>query len=235
MDRGIMSKVIAIFILLYLFTGTVSQAQMKISGADVKELVYKKVAKYLKKNESRNNVHYFSEIQPSINDSNNVSMFYFHSGTYTIHAPVGHVWNTCITTSPANLWKGKMLALSCVYSNNSDKIFYCGDEQFDNLELDQIYFINLRIMRLFNVAAALLTTKIDDVDKIMEFTYIKGNKSIGKQTVRLIETNDSETKIVHETFYKSGSKFRDKKLYPHFHQIAITNLHQKIDAYSTVK
>jgi len=164
-----------------------------------------------------------------------MSRFYFHRGTYIINAPVGQVWNTCMTTSPANLWKGKMLGLSCVYSNNSDKISYRNDQDFDRLEVHQVYFINLRMIRLFNVAAALITTKIDDNEKIMEFTYIKGNKSTGKQTVRLVETNDGETKIVHETFYRSGSKFRDKRLYPRFHQIAITDLHQKIRMYSTEK
>jgi hypothetical protein len=230
-----MSKVNIIFILLYFFTGPVLQAQMPISDADAEKLGFKKVVKYLKKNESRNNLHYFSDIQPSVSDSNNLSRFYFHSGTYTIKAPVGKVWNTCMTTSPANLWKGKMLGLSCVYSKNSDKIFYRSDLQFDALELHQIYFVNLRIMRLFNAAAALMITKIDDDEKLMEFTYIKGNKSTGKQTVRLFETNDGETKILHYTLYQSGSKFRDKRLYPHFHQIAITDLHGKIDVYSTVK
>ena len=230
-----MSKINVLSVLLCLFNGTVSQAQMSLSDADAEKLGYKKVVKYLKKNESRNNLHYFSEIQPSVNDSADMSRFYFHRGTYTIHAPVGQVWHTCMTASPANLWKGKMLGLSCVYSANSDKISYRGDQQFDMPELHQIYFINLRMMRLFNVAAALMTTRIDDNEKLLEFTYIEGNKSTGKQTVRLVETGDGETEIVHETFYRSGSKFRDKRLYPRFHQIAITDLHEKIEAYSTVE
>ena len=228
-----MSKINIIFILL--FFGAVLQAQVPICEADAQKLGYKKVVKYLKKNESLNNLYYFSEIQPSINDSNNLGRFYFHNANFTINAPIWKVWKTCMTTSPANLWKGKMLGLSFVYSNNSDKMFYCGDQQFDTLELNQIYFINLRIMHVFNVAVALMITKIDADEKIMEFTYIEGNKSIGKQTMRLLETNDSETKIVHETFYTSGSKFRDKRLYPRFHQIAITDLHEQIDVYSTVK
>ena len=228
-------KISALLILLYFFNATVAQAQMPISDVDAKKLGYKKVVKYLKKNESRNNLHYFSDIQPSINDSNDMSRFYFHRGTYSINAPVRQVWNTCITVSPAKLWKGKMLGLSCVYSNHSDKIFYREDIPCDTLELNQIFFINLRIMRVFNVAAALVTTKIDYDENFMEFTYIKGNKCTGRQTVRFVETNGNETKIVHETFYSSGSKFRDKRLYPRFHQIAISDLHKKIEMYSTVK
>ena len=234
-DLRNMSKANIIFILIYLLPCTVSKAQMPISETDAKKLIYKKVEKYLKKKEVRDNFHYFSEIKPSINDTNDLSGYCFHCGTYTVNAPIEQVWNTCMNTSPEKLWNGKMLRLSCIYSNHSDKIYYSGNQQFEALELDQIYFINLRMMRLFNIAAALITTKIDDDEKCMEFTYIEGNKSTGKQTVRLIETDDGETKIVHETFYKSGSKLRDKRFYPRIHQIAITDLHEKIYVYSTEK
>jgi len=221
-----------IFMLLFFAAGTDLQAQMPISEAETQKFVFKKVVRYLEK-VLQNGLQYFSEIQPSINDNNDLSAFHYHSATYRINAPVVQVWHACMTTSPAKLWEGKMLGLSCVYSNNSDKIFYHDDVQFDAPELHQIYFINLRIMRLFNVAAALMTTKIDGDENFMEFTYIKGNKSAGKQTVRLVETGDGATQIIHETFYTSGSKFRDKKLYPRFHQMAITDLHEKIDRYSS--
>jgi len=223
-----------IFMLLVFASGSGLQAQMPISEADAQKFGFKKVVKYLEK-ALQNGLNYFSEIQPSVKDGNDLSAFHFHSATYRINAPVGQVWNTCMTTSPVKLWEGKMLGLSCVYSSNSDKIFYRDDTQFDAPELHQIYFINLRIMRLFNVAAALMTTKIDGDENFMEFTYIEGNKSTGKQTVRLVATGDGATQIVHETFYASGSKFRDKRLYPRFHQIAITDLHEKIDRYSNVE
>jgi len=223
-----------IFTLLYFAAGSDLQAQMPICEAEIQKFGFKKVVRYLEK-ALQNGLNYFSEIQPSVKDGNDLSTFHFHSATYRIDAPVGQVWNACMTTSPVKLWEGKMLGLSCVYSNNSDRIFYRDDIQFDTPELHQIYFINLRIMRLFNVAAALMTTKIDDDENCMEFTYIEGNKSTGKQTVRLVETSDGATQIVHETFYTSGSKFRDKRLYPRFHQIAITDLHEKIDMYSNAK
>ena len=223
-----MPKINILTVILFLFVAVGSYAQMPISDADTEKLGYKKIIKYLEKR----NLIYFSEIQPSISNSNDLNAFFLHNATYTVNAPVERVWNTCTTTSPANLWKGKTLGLSCVYSKNSDKIFYCDGQQFDILELNQIYFINLRIMRLFNIAAALITTNIDYDEKLLEFTYIEGNKSTGKQTVRLVATNDNETEIIHNTLYKSDSKFRDKRLYSRFHQISITDLHKKIDMYS---
>ena len=200
---------------------------MSISNVDTKELGYKKVVRYFK-NTSRNNVHYFSDIQPSVNDSSDLSQFYFHSGTYTINAPIQEIWNACIYTSPTKLWHGKMLKLSCIYNGNSNRIFYRNYQEFDPLEHNQIYFINLRLMRMFNIAAALIATKIDSDKKLIEFTYIEKNKSIGKQVISFIEEGDAETKIIHDTFYRSKSKFRDKKLYPKFHQKAITELHENI-------
>ena len=226
-----MSKINLFFVVIHFFICIdVLQAQMPISKVDQKELVYKKVIKYLK-NISRSYIH-FSDIQPSVNDSSDLSRFYLHSGTYIVNAPVQQTWDACIFTPPTELWHGKILELSCIYNGNSDRVFYRSDQQFDSLEHHQIYFINLRLIRLFNVAAALITTKIDADNNLIEFTYIKGNKSTGKQVIRLVGTGDAETKIIHDTYYQSKSKFRDKRLYSRFHQKAITELHQKIDFYS---
>ena len=225
------SKTFLLFIVGCLFFNINLQAQMLVSNVDTKQLGYKKVAKYLKK-KSKENIVYFSDIRPSVNDSSDFSPFCFHSGSYIVHAPIQQTWNTCILESPAKLWNSKMLGLSCVYNANSDTIFYRLSQHFDTLGLNQIYFINLRILRLFNVAAALIITKIDYDQKLIEFTYVEGNKSIGRQILRLVETGESETKIVHDTFYRSNSDFRDKRLYSRFHQIAITGLHKRIDEYS---
>ena len=208
--------------------GTVLQSQIRISDIETEKLIHKKVLKYLNKS----NYCFFNELQPSVNENSDLSMFYVHHAIYTVFAPIENIWNTCMFVSPTNLWKGKILDLSFVYNNNSDKLSYKNDQNFDSLEINQIYFINLHIMHLFNVAAALITTKIDYEEKVLEFTYIKGNKSIGKQIVRLIVDNENETKIIHDTYYKSDSKFRDKRLYPRFHQKSITDLHKKIDLYS---
>ncbi|MCL2072570.1 MAG: hypothetical protein FWH18_01500 [Marinilabiliaceae bacterium] len=217
------AKLILSFV-LYLFVNTLSTAQMSLSSVNKEKLEYKKVIKYIKKLDSR----YFYEIQPSINDSTDMSTFFFHNASFAINAPIDRVWNTCIYSSPSQLWKGKTIGLSFIYNKNSDNIFYHTDQQFDTLEINQIYFLNLLIIPTVNIAAALITTKIDPYEKVIEFTYIEQNKSIGKQILRLIPISDNETEIIHDTFYKSGSKFRDKKLYPIFHQKAITDLHKKI-------
>jgi hypothetical protein len=220
--NSIFVKTIVLFLLFYPFGTAVSSNQKQVSDTNAK------VVKYLNKID----VCCFSEVKPSVNDSSDLSVFNFHTTTYTINAPFEQVWNTCMFGSPTNLWQGKTLRLSGVYSEESDRLFSHDNQQPDSLELNQIYFISIRIMRLINLTAALKTTQIDHDENFIEFTYVDGNKAIGKQTVRLIAIDDNETKIVHDTFYKSNSKFRDKRLYPRFHQKAITDLHQKIDEYS---
>ena len=218
-------------IISIIFNVLAANAQTPISDADAKKVGFKKVVKYLKNVDLR----YFSEIQPSINENSDLSAFHFHSAIYTVNAPVERVWNTCLWGSPANLWKGKTLGLGCVYSNGSDKIYYRDHSYFEKPELNQIYFLNINILRLSNIAAALIITDINYNENSIEFTYIKGNKAIGKQTLRLISRGANETQIIHDTYYKSSSKFRDKRLYPIFHQKAISDLHKMIDKYATAE
>jgi hypothetical protein len=220
-------KSVVLILTQYFFVPTVSSAQTQMSDINESHVNYRKDIELLNKV----GINCFSEIQSSVNDSSDLGAFYFHTATYTINAPIEQVWNTCIFGSPTNLWKGKTLNLSAIYCNNSNLLYY-DEQQPDSLELNQVYFVNIRIMRRFKITATLKTTNIDHAEKLIEFTYIEGNKSNGKQILRLVAISDNETKLIHDTFYKSDSKFRDKRLYPPFHQKAITDLHKKIDLHS---
>ena len=224
-----MKKNLLTFVLFSLCVA--AQAQMQISEVDAKRLKHRKVAKYLNSDELKT-LQYFSEIQPSVSDSCDLSGFHFHRGLYIVNASVSDVWDVGVGASPVELWRGKMLALACIYEAGRGGLFYPDDEPHEPLELHQIYFINLRIMRMFNVAAALMVTKVDEGERVIEFTYIGGNTSVGRQTLRLVGLGDSETIIVHDTFYRSGSTLRDRRFYPRFHQIAITDLHKNLEMHA---
>lgn len=227
-----MFRIIFIISIIFFVKSFSIYAQTRISDIDTKKIHHKKVIKYLKNKELKKTT-YFSEITPSISDTTDLSVFYFHRGTYTIKTDINSVWHTCMTVSPSDLWKGKMVSLSCIYNSNSDKISYNENRLFDTLAVNQIYFLNLRVLSgLLNVVASLKVTKIDAKEKIIVFKYIKGNKSIGKQTLFLTDLGNNETLITHDTYFKSNSKFRDKRFYKHFHEIAITDLHKNIDKYS---
>ncbi|MDR2962425.1 MAG: hypothetical protein LBU90_02110 [Bacteroidales bacterium] len=207
-------------------------AQIPLSDFDKSAVKYKKINSYIREKQ-KHNVQYFSQIKPSVSSESDLSAYSFHTATYTINSPLETTWNACVQTSPAQLWNSGILKLGCIYNQNSNTLHYCATQEFFPLDVNQIYFINLRFLRVLNIAAALITTRIDPENKIIEFTYIEGNTSQGKQSMRLVQSGENETKIIHDTYFKSSSKFRDKRLYPTFHQKSIGDLHKNIDFFST--
>jgi hypothetical protein len=78
---------------------------------------------------------------------------------------------------------------------------------------------------LFNIPVAFEIITIDQKKQIMEISYIDNNKSLGKQTIQFFDNGDGSTKIVHLSYFKSESAFRDSFLYPHFHNKFIREFH----------
>jgi hypothetical protein len=58
--------------------------------------------------------------------------------------------------------------------------------------------------------------------------YLEGGASKGFQFIRLKEKEDGSTEVAHETFYKSQSDFRDKRLYPYLHGQVISEFHRNV-------
>ena len=83
-------------------------------------------------------------------------------------------------------------------------------------------------MGIYNLAVALEITKIDEQNKTIVFSYVNGGKSKGEQILHFITTADGYTEIIHETLFRSDSKFRDKVLYPFFHNKAINEFHRNM-------
>ena len=73
-------------------------------------------------------------------------------------------------------------------------------------------------------------TKISQENKLIEFTYGAENKSKGRQTLIFVD-NDSITQIIHQSFFYSGNKFRDKKLYPKYHEKCLNEFHENLKSH----
>jgi hypothetical protein len=107
-------------------------------------------------------------------------------------------------------------------------IFYKNDSIM-GVDIGQIYFLKLKLMLgIFNIPVAFEIITVDEDNKIIEFSYIEGNKSIGVQQVKFIDHGDDQTEIIHTSYYKSDSHFRDKWMYPHFHKIIINDFHRNM-------
>ncbi|HPW65444.1 MAG TPA: hypothetical protein PLY32_00390 [Salinivirgaceae bacterium] len=218
-----------IFIILILWTVPIKLlAQTQLSDISITNNCTKKTCKYVK-GYKKQGISLFSELEASLCDTASLNSYCVHVGKFYFDSSIDKVWENALISNPIDIWTGKILSLSFIYDKNNDKLYFPSDLQKNSLNTDQIYFINLRLLKgIFNLPTALKVTKIDEEHKIIEFTYLRGGKSEGKQLLQFIAKSDNETEIIHTTYYQSGSRFRDRNLYPFFHQRAIAELHSNV-------
>jgi hypothetical protein len=106
---------------------------------------------------------------------------------------------------------------------------YRSDHEYAELDTGQVFFVNLKLLRgIYNLAVGLEIITIDSQNKTIQFSYVKGGKSEGVQTIRFFETEEGSTKILHISEFRSNSHFRDKRLYPRFHKKFIYEFHENM-------
>jgi hypothetical protein len=79
---------------------------------------------------------------------------------------------------------------------------------------------------LKNLATAFEFTSIDKENKIIEFSYLKGNISMGKQRIQFYETTKGYTRILHTSYYRNSNVFRNYFFYPFFHTRTTHEFHR---------
>lgn len=195
------------------------------SDVDLERISQKKLKKSLVKTKLflASNLDNLAPTCPEINDSTH----YHHIYTTYIDAPIDSVWKAYNTISPSDVWQGKFTSFGFAYARNTGELFY-QDETFDHLEEGQIQFLSLRYMfGIFKLNIAHELIGIDTETKRLQFCYMQYGKSQGTQIITLEEEN-GQTKITHDTYYKSDSKFRDKRIYPFFHEKTVEELHAHV-------
>jgi len=139
------------------------------------------------------------------------------------------VWKTYQNTSPAESWNGSMISFGLLLSKSQNTVMYNNDKYYAGIDTGQVFYVNLRIMKgLYNLAVGLEIINIDHAQRSITFSYLKGGKSQGEQTIIFKPTKKGYTEIVHMTAFKSGSFIRDRYLYPYFHKIAINEFHRNM-------
>ncbi len=206
-----------------------ASAQVGLSEIKFRKKCTKKICNYVDSFKKRG-ISLFNQLEPSMYDTSSLSSFSTHVGYFFFDAPVEKVWKVASVSNPAEIWIGKILSLSFVYDKNCDKILFPSELCENSLSIEQIYFITLKYLKgMFVLPTALKVTKIDSDEKTIEFTYLRGGKSEGKQSLQFLAESDNKTQIIHTTYYHSGSRLRDRRLYPHFHQKAISELHENMN------
>lgn len=213
-------------ILLSIVAGTV-YAQSSISSVDLSQIKQNKVRKFIEEQQNQQ-IEYFSDLEVSVHQDDDLSNFMNFEKIFTVKAQSDIVWDAYKYSCQTDVWDINRVSVGMLFSKKSQAVFYA-DQDFYGLEKGQIYYLNLKILNgFYNLPVVFEIINIDYENKLFEFSYLKGGKAQGKQTIRFIDSGDGNTRIIHSSFVKSRSKIRDKYLYPFFHNKIINEFHSNM-------
>jgi hypothetical protein len=198
------------------------------STINLEEISERKVRQYIV-SRSIDQMQDFSMIQSSWKENNSESDFKFVERTFYLKYKLQDVWNFYRHINLAEVWKRHSVRFGLMISKRSNSVSYGNDFQMPEIDTGQVYFFDVRVLKgLFNIPAAFEITSIDPINEMVEFSYLDGNKSLGKQTIQFFDNGKEGTRIVHRSYFKSESAFRDNLLYPPFHTKFIRQFHRSI-------
>ena len=201
--------------------------QILLGELNFEKIPYRKVRNYIY-DQVENQVLTIYDLQPTLEKKIVPSEYFSQDIYYLVDEDVNIVWERYIHTSPAKLWDGKRLSFGLLCSKPSKEVIYRGGECTE-VDTGQVIYLNLRLLRgVYNLALAFEIIDVDEKSRTIEFSYIEGNKSKGKQCLIFRPTADGKTEIMHSSYFKSDSKLRDKFLYPFFHKRATNEFHRNM-------
>jgi len=187
----------------------------------------KSVHRLFKKNKLHALPH-LSDLQSFCYDPDHSKKYHKHVKRFRINAPLEKLWDTYKTISPQDTWNGKMVSFGVMYSRNQNQLSY-HDDDYKGLEAGQLIFLNLNLFaNKAHLAVGHEVVAVYDDLKHIKICYIQNGASVGTQLIQLKKVSETKTEVIHETWYTSGSWFRDKVLYPVFHVRAITEFHMNV-------
>jgi hypothetical protein len=164
----------------------------------------------------------------SCSNSTNFKAYNNHNRYYIVNSSVENVWHNYINTNLKAAWSGKRTNYGFAYNRESQELLMSDHDSAIKPQMGLGFFIELKISKVLRVLVALEVSHVDPKSKIIQFTYLKRNKSKGRQTIVFKKFGINQTIILHQTYYKSDSKFRDKYFYSHYHTNFIDQFHDII-------
>ena len=195
---------------------------------NLEEVSQRKVRQYIA-SRSIDKMQDFSLIRPSWDNSNDEKDYTVIEKTFYVKYKLQDVWNFYRHINLAKIWNRHSVRLGLMISKRSNSVIYRDSPSFPEIDTGQVYFFDIRLMKgLFNVPAAFEITNIDPERAMVEFSYIDGNKSLGKQTIQFFDSGGSTTRIVHRSYFKSQSLLREEIFYPPLHTKFIKEFHRSV-------
>ncbi len=157
------------------------------------------------------------------------SNYHEHLETYIYNEDFDSVWNGYINISPEKAWGGSMIHFHRLYSRQTREEVFPGQVYSGGMGEGQVLILNLHVLNgAIKLQVGHEVMEISKDKKLIRICYLENSKSEGSQFIRFKSLHDGKTEVSHKTFYRSGSTFRDKIIYPYFHTKAINEFHGNV-------
>lgn len=214
-------------VLLFLGPGGFSQTQCRINMARVS---YRKVREFIVSHRIDSMADY-QKLKPSWTAASDSGKFRAHNRKFLAEGNLQKVWGCYLKAKPSFTWNGRFVRYGLLISKPDNRVAYSDDSCFNCIEPGQVYFLDLRIIKgLLNVPVAFEIITVDSVHKVIEFSYIEGNVTQGKQMLHFADNGKGQTLIYHSSYFRSDSPLRDR-VYPYFHTRIIREYHRNMRHY----
>ncbi len=215
------------FLLLFIFISMNSAGQLFLDNVEYDKIEQKKVREYIEI-QQETNIKTVADIEPSVEPESSTNGFRSWDNEYIVKKELKKVWQHYVHSNPSESWNGKKVTFGLLFSKNEKRIVYKGDS-INEMEPGQIVYLNLKLLKgIKNLATAFELTRIDQNNRIIEFSYLKGNSSEGKQRIQFFETPNGNTRILHTTYYKCHDIFKNYLFYSFFHTRATNEYHRNM-------
>src|ERR1035437_8740178 len=195
---------------------------------NVEDIPQRKIRNYIV-SKSIDKMDDFSSIHASWKKNIHESDFNIIEKTFFLNYDLSDTWEFYRHANTLKMWNGKAVRVGLLLSKCTNSAINIINSSFHEIDTGDIYFLNLKLFKgLFNVEVAFEITNIDPEQRIIEFSYIDKNKSLGKQSIQFFDNGSGKTKIVHRSYFKSDSNIRDKLFYPYFHKKFINEFHRNM-------
>lgn len=155
-----------------------------------------------------------SELTPSCANFEACSHMNYHVKTYTYEGNAQDAYDLLVSLSPKEIWHGTS-RFEMEYDPESES-FIGKDQNLPAITQGQVFFLELDITKKMQIPVAFKVVELNSEKRTLSFSYLKQNKSNGIQRITF-KQDGKNFKVIHETHFKSDSKFRDKCLYGIFH------------------
>lgn len=188
----------------------------------------RKIRQYIEM-QSKRDIQLFTDFKASCYSADLSSVSDSLQNIYLIRENPDSLWKIYQNKSVLESWNSKKISFGLLFSKESNHIYYGDESEAEKVDTGQVFFINLRILGgMVHLPVGIEIVKIDKRDRSIMFSYLEGNKTLGNQIMKLESDKDGYTRVIHSSYFKSDSSFRDKHLYPFFHTRVINDLHREM-------